>query len=431
MPVKGLKRVEMRQKVQTTSATVFRDTQYLELDVDKELEGNNGYHMTKCASRKLKSEANKANDNNSDDFKDVCDYFEKEPAPKFVTSINRSPFGIEFIEPKSCAILKELKKTEGETVGFLDATGEIARKPFSDSQPLLLHSLIVQLPNKVNKDAGDYGLIGGLLTNRQTQTQIAKMLISVKMNNISIEPVFDHVVSDNSKANINAILAAFNGMSIRTYLAIMWETWTNEGGSKKFTLLHLCVVHQLNQIKNDLKQVSNFCPDVTRNLLTMFCTLLSVRKFEEYEKILTMLLTILLRGNENDEEFQTALVEITKAAENKNWSDRLLELSEKETAEIEECEEIENLDEKQKSIYANSPFYKHALSISQQNEDCTTEIPSNPYYSPEFASKLLEKYIAFAPLLINVNPPKPVSVTKNPVIVIKSNFDSFFRGDFL
>lgn len=413
MPVRGKTREKLGKKLLKRAAINFRDDQYDTVSEEREIEGNSGYRMTKNATRRLKSEAMKISDENIDDWEDIVLIAEKQnKKDTFITTVSRVPFSVFYVEPRSPEILNELKLLNKETVAYIDATGRLARKPFTSCKSLLFHGLVVYLPNlEPNKDAGDFGILGGMLTDRQTQSQIATMLNYIKMKNFDIHPLVDHIVSDNSRANFNAILAVLNSQTITKYLKYLWTIWQGEEHNAGLTLLHLCVVHLLRQWKEDLRKSFDI-DNVIINMMKIFCKLALVRSFAAYEIIIHDLFVLLLSKNENSEEFIAANSTLTKFCEGTFetmlGNENMPEQEEKENEEVTLEEEIE-VD----SLYRQSPFYQHGKNVleSVAMKVKETDNVTNPYYSPQLANDFLVKYVSIAPLFININPPKEVQLT--------------------
>lgn len=417
MPIRGKTRAKLGKKLLKRAAINFRDEQYETVSEEREIEGNSGYRMTKNATRRLKSEAMKLSDENRDDWEDIVQIAEKQTKnDSFITNLSRIPFSVIYVEPRSQEILIELKKLNGETVAFLDATGRLARKPFANCKPLLFHGLVVYLPNvEANTDAGDFGILGGMLTERQTQTQIAVLLNNIKMRNLDIHPLVNHVVSDNSRANFNAILAVLNNQTITKYLDYMWQIWEGAENNPDLTLLHLCIVHLLRQWKEDLRKTFDN-DSVKINLMKIFCKLALVRTFAAYEKIIFDLFVLLMCKDENSDEFIAANSTMTELCEG-NF-DKMLgsEEDKPDQEEIDENEENElKRDENDnESLFKQSRFYQHgknlldSVTLEQLEEDCT-EV-TNPYHAPQLANDFLVKYLSIAPLFVNINAPKEVKL---------------------
>lgn len=417
MPIKGKIREKLGKKLLKRAAINFRDDQYDTVSEEREIEGNSGYRMTKNATRRLKSEAMKISDENKDDWEDVVQIAEKQiKKDSFVANVSRVPFSVIYTEPRSREILNELKKLNGETVAYLDATGRLARKPFANCKPLLFHGLVVYLPNlENNKDAGDYGIIGGILTERQTQTQIAVMLNNIKMKNLDIHPLVDHVVSDNSRANFNAILAVLNSQTITKYLDYMWNIWQGAEQNPDLTLLHLCIVHLLRQWKEDLRKTYDN-DSVKINLMKIFCKLALVRDFQAYEKIISDLFVLLLAKDENSDEAIAANSTMTELCEG-NF-DKMLGSDKPDQEEIEE-NALGRVEDENEALFKKSRFYQHGKNLLDSvtlklEEDCT-EV-TNPYHAPQLANDFLVKYLSIAPLFININAPKEVQLTMHNFI---------------
>lgn len=411
MPIKGERQKSFRKESKTKSATVFRDDHFPDetLTNERALEGNETYHVSKDNARKIKSKALQEDDLEKDDIQDVIAWHKKEKEDKkeFIQTISISPFGVLLLDPDFMKVLQVLREL-GRVIGFIDATGGLCRRPFKDCPAILLHALIVYLPSLSNTP-GDYYMLGGLLTASQTQSSIGMLLNSISMKSYKYLPVLDDIVSDNSWANLNAACVTLNSMTFQQYLSMAYEVWFSENVYGKVTLIHLCTVHLIKQFKNDLGK-HNFASSVKYNLLRIFCCLCLTRTIDIYEELLQLIFTMLVCPDENNDDFKNALAKLDDFCLNKD--DMLHQRTENDEKMKREISAKNDLDSQEEEVlYKNSLFYSNSKRLLDEvtlNFE-SSEAATNQYFNPSFAEVFCQKYLAVAPLFINIKHPIEVS----------------------
>lgn len=78
--------------------------------------------------------------------------------------------------------------------------------------------------------------------------------------------MFKNVVSDFSKANLNAISSAWNNLSLNEYLDIMYDYVKDVAKPKNIIFIHLCYAHLIKNFErfiskyfSDKNQIRNSC----------------------------------------------------------------------------------------------------------------------------------------------------------------------------
>lgn len=403
------------KELRTKSAKTFRDDRYEELSESDEIQGNMGYYVSKGSARKMRSQALKENDLSPSDFEDLIKRFDDESInDRYMRQVSSRPFRIVMARKKSINVLRALKELYGHLLVHVDATGGIVRKLYSTQKQILYHSMVVRLPRFNEKENGDIYAAVEMLTDSQTQNDISAMFDIHKMDSYQIYPLIDDVTTDYSWANLNALCLCFNGLSITQYLEMLHNIWSNQGDNVPNTLIHLCIAHLSKTFRDDVRK---FYPDLKHiqiNLQRMFCVFLFVRENTTYTSFLKMFIKLLMTKDKNSDSFEENISDIDQMCQSQDIEECMKSVTNGQddidqdlnNAQLETAEDLEI----QNSIYARSSFFKEAMVLKEGVQDSpdSPEIITNEYYSPEFLDEFLKKYIAFAPLFININHPRQV-----------------------
>lgn len=219
LPVTGVIRKEMLAEGLTTSANVLRDKNYEKLTNEQKNAGNDGFMLTKSNTRKIRSLALCNQDLDPDDFIDLLKrYDEQKKKDKFIQFVGLRPFYLTFFRNEHINVVVALKEKFGYARGHFDGTGCVVRKTEeSDNKqnPINYHALVFRLPPENPKESGNLFALAGLLTDNNSQSTLTQFLQTIAFMAIAVpRPFMTEIVSDNCRANINAILFAFNSMTL-------------------------------------------------------------------------------------------------------------------------------------------------------------------------------------------------------------------------
>jgi hypothetical protein len=297
-----------------------------------------------------------------------------------------------------------------------------------ESKVIYYYALTSRLPPTPPEKYGTLLQNCGMVANSHNAGSIARMFDIFKyqfLNTYKLEswPLFSDITCDFSFALINAILIGLNNTNLVSYLHTIHGMWHQKARGEKvniqITLLHLCMAHIFKTLSGDLPKYFKSTA-VQHNFKKIFALLALCRTQQEFENTLSCLFALCLLPKRT--EIYTKTINDLQQMSNEVNSKMVLGDLEEDLKTRQCFEHLEATENKETSIYQNSPFYHDALALKRKFlETCQHEIDMslsdndlaiNGHYSTNFLDLFLKKYISLAPLFINIISSRQVNLQK-------------------
>lgn len=275
---------------------------------------------------------------------------------------------------------------------------------------LLYYTGVINVKNK-DKRTGTNLPCFEMVSSRQSQYYIQQWLeyvvLQFKKNHPSSWPVFRYAITDYSRALLNSVCFAFNGVNLLLYINITYDWLMNTAKLHfdEFTHIHLCYSH-IKQIffrilKKHYSSKTNAL--LRRNLLIY---LDKIANEVNYSRIKTywLILSKICRTKRLSES-RIEMMQFDNIISQTNTSKELVN----DVIEDDYCENVmfsENSNSNEKSLYKRMKYYMdlellvndHKNFMNKDAEDQIAESNINPYYNPDFVHEVERDFFSILPL---------------------------------
>lgn len=316
------------------------------------------------------------------DLDPVIDVMKQAAREEFkLIDLSVSPFRCSLVSQRQVNVVLDFAKKHPNELrrAHFDATGSILSKLSPENPEMMLYFLI--FPMKTMKDNMHHLRFNVAEFISESQKAITIELFLRHVISFSDVALFHEIVLDGSWAEINAVIKAFNNISVKAYLQLTFDIITSGDESKLSSLVVLqeCSSHLTKTMKDDIKK--HYDNREACNIISsMLGNIFNTRSWDEANTRVSSLIIVLKSPKQND-----AVINALQASQEEVF---LSQDSQNETQHIDKRE--------YKQIYKDSAFYQHFASVAETFEPELTG-DQNMLYSPEFLQQALKKYIAFLP----------------------------------
>lgn len=258
--------------------------------------------------QKVRSEALAQSDRARNSISDLMQELEHEKLTQqsFIQKIDLHPFSTIIFNEENFKILQAVLR-KGENVQLnIDATGGLLKK-VSD-RPLLHHTII--LPIKSNMENSRHILfnIAEMITvdNCGFNIEYFLRLLKTKFLASTKEKRLAHAfITDKSFANIGAIIASQNNMSLSEYLSATFEICEESKPIGNLTLVLLCSSHLSKNWKLDINKFFGKLEKQQKFFLySLIGNVMNIQDYEELKIYIKLLIRIFCCRTQDKEYFQ-------------------------------------------------------------------------------------------------------------------------------
>lgn len=396
--LRGPHRKLTKKSLQFAQPSTIHDQIVNEMDVDLASKNQNFQftHSLKTL-QKARSELACVNDEHRNDSADIVlrlskFNYEHHYIHKFIT-----PFTIYLGIPEQIQLLISFPNL---TLHF-DATGSVVRKPYAYSKRVYYYAGVVCISHKI------YPLLE-IITNHHTAASLSDSLKHFKnlwcSSNIRWSP-FKEVTTDWSWASINAILLAWNDLTVLDYLKICHRN-INSSNQLEITPVYTCYPHFMKMVSRKL--FNDHVKSTTRSfVLEIVAILVHCDSYRLLKQCIEFAFIIFSYPKINN-TVQKALDDLYKVQiGQKDVRTFYADIGTSDN-DFEDPDESEEEPEDTKPNHGNnkavsklSPFYIDILPIKIQVEKVVKVLPNelsdNPYYCLPFISYAMNRLIPFIP----------------------------------
>lgn len=411
--LKGKNREHVRNILKNQYAVHFQNKERLICDLKLKDKGNLGDYKALPVYNKVRQEALASQDHDKNDIEDLHKILKKQVdqnQPITIHSLSIDPFFVYFMSHAQLDVLIKLKKKYTHLIGHVDATGTIARCPQSVSGMMMYYAGVINVPN-VDEITGTNFTFMEMLTNKHTAFNIKLFLMYFKNYYLTYTtvkwPIMDHVVTDFSKALLNAISLGWNNLTLLDYVNLTYE-WLHKRNLDNHTTyvkIHLCYAHLCKNFSNIIKKHFNLKLDTSEmrfKLLNILKLLMHEKKYEQAKTTWKHLSAICSIQNSNEVQIHFIAIDSLIEEQNLNFSENNnYDASFKETEESNiQFDSVDN----DKAQYLQSKFY---IDFLDSSHNCTTSddkksIITNKYYRPNFVKEILTNFMPYYSLFAPV-----------------------------
>lgn len=412
-PITGEDTIQVTKEIMKSTPREYVLSQVESLSIKRILDGNLNFKISDCYARKLRSRGLSAADFHTNDYFDLLIREELETKNKFIQKVYRIPFFVIFLNEDALMALAKLKREILFSARYhLDATGSVVRQFELYMKTFYFYSLCIRVPAPDERGKGSLIEIASMVSASHSQITIGEFLgfVKIKLYDVLKDwPIFKHVVTDFSFATMNAVLLNLNSISFIDYINMKFAEFAGKVKHEEDSVnLHTCVAHLMKNFSSLIKK-HRFAKQEAVNLKKMFGILCKIRTWTNFKTFLELL--IMITTSEKLDDFSKRVLEnINEISTSYQLEEAFLNL------EFDEEEFTKHQDFNQesethfKTIYQNSKFHKFAMELLearlQSNLDsdrANAVAEKNPYYNMVFLKEFFKKFIAFAPLWININ----------------------------
>ena len=284
---------------------------------------------------------------------------------------------------------------------FIDATGGIVKKiGHKGGKRPLLYSIVA-------KGTNENVPVATFLTECHTAINIGDFLKQVVnySNALSGQDHQPQIVNTVfSWAILGAALKIYNDQDISEYLI---ATYNYQNCShplpKKFTVVHLCSAHIMNQISRRIPKATK--PNCRQFILGTFSKLIEANNYSDQKDICKMMITV-LGSKYLDENVETSLNNFAYIIKNQTTSIKQAKITFLEDDFLcdDDDDNPQNANvpsiEERDTIKRDSPYYQDTKQILDKIETepgITDE--ENPFYDKKFLTYLLDNVYPYLPLI--------------------------------
>lgn len=205
-----------------------------------------------------------------------------------------------------------------------------------------------------------------MITSQNDTTSISIFLKQYKsfvLRQLNIWPFVKAVVTDWSWALMNSVMAQWNEITMEKYLKMSYNYLKLKEMPKKCTVLLNCCAHIMHRVSKAIKQDFPELMKIKSFLLECFSLLILSRSLKEMKLSYRVILDITVTKKESTmkNDFDYIVAEKQQNMDKiRNMMSGVVNLEEKE---LDLGDEFLKLYAKSKTIYVNSPFYKHFWKI--------------------------------------------------------------------
>lgn len=389
--LRGVRRLLAKQHIKYLRPTNWRDKLLIKQSKHLKALGNDQGVVSKDAARRIKFEQVRSIDRDADSHIDICKmyldknwrtYIQKVALPQEIYLISKRP--IEILQAKNFALLKLSHNTL-----FFDATGSIMRKYEPESKRVFLYSLVAHLDAGPKKRGTLLPVAEGFLCSHYANC-VARFLMSLETfcaANKLKWPICKRVCTDWSTVLINAILKAWNCVTLEGYIdQCFYLCKKNE--YPKFIVIQLCCAHFIRIVEKDIKAFQKD-EEIASFYKLQVWKAINISKIDDFFIWLRCFLVVLLSPTETDDVIYSIdnLKNFVDGEPYKNWEEEHMSVA---TSVFP-------------STYKNSPFFYEGSKLFQEvKSEVKSATKTNSFYSEEFANVILKKYVPYTPLWTNI-----------------------------
>lgn len=318
----------------------------------------------------------------------------------FVQSIRSDPFGMLLTSTIQLKIWSMIQ--EDAPILFFDATGSILKDIPGQSKILLFSLVAHDKKNRLIVPIGEFFTTS--LTSRTISNFLSefKDLMAINLHSRVLNKFPKIIVLDFTWANINAILEAFNKVTIFQY--IQWaEELICKGNYKVNNLMNvkifLCSTHFLKIIINKVKKAKTSIDiQISKDFIVCFSLLQNSKLLKQFEDLLVDLLYIFTSKFLNEEIIER-LNRVKQKIKDRDSDIKYEQIKEFNDEKTEIVSYFTN--DHVESLIKNSPFTKHFATLLFVHKEKIKNIKdngfSNNYYYPKLF-KIIEDKLYILPL---------------------------------
>lgn len=236
-------REKVRLELFSTNASELQKDLMLSTDVDLKNKGNLGDYKGLQVLDQVRKETLALQDTSKDDILDLFNFMGTDSNLHYLMM---NPFTIFSISQKQMDVLQKLKKSAQKMIACIDATGKVVRRPRGVSNDILYYAGVINV-NLFDERNGINFPFMEMITEKQNYFNIKIFLEFFKIEfqkyaGAANWPIFTDVVTDFSRALLNAISVGWNMMTTIAYINLTYEWMNDRLTSKKNELvkIHLC-----------------------------------------------------------------------------------------------------------------------------------------------------------------------------------------------
>ncbi|KAF7993735.1 hypothetical protein HCN44_010330 [Aphidius gifuensis] len=376
--------------------------------------------------QKARSEILGENDRHPNDLADII--------LKIQEYKNNHPFIRHYIYPFTIYLgceeqINLLKIKGGSLILRFDATGTVIRIPYDGSKRVYIYVGVVVIDGKI------YPVLS-FITNDHKSSTIVDYLIYIKNywieNNVSWPP-FESFVSDMAWASINALMLAWNNITVLQYMKKIYNNIINNDKLPSgLILLFTCYPHLMEMISRRLKKTKIKGVQAKLCLEIIAVIAHSVDLNEMASRVENMMI-ILLSSKETNQvvdaiKYFSNLNEKIKSTIDEEKIKKKEEIIEK--VDISDTSDSSNKDKSiddnsddddddnddtmrsNEAIYIRSPFYRFFFNIYQKIKKKVEKVneweDDNKLFSKSFCFYLLKNLLPYAPIWTTIIHPEKI-----------------------
>ena len=407
-------RTEERQtiagKLNIEGTSNYYYQQYAEMDEAAKLSGNINQPKTLNVLRKIKSDAQKECQLDTDMMQEVriVQMFLRQQQKStsgdsgFVKLFSVDPFKVHMYSNRQLLLYLEANKAQKGVLHF-DATGSLIKKvPQQDSKRILLYSLVITNPVK-----GRVAIpVAEMISNTHYGTTVEHFLRSVidSLSVLSKCYMPRRIETDLSWALLNSVVEGFNKECMAAYIERTWNVvhqHVNKSDITKFTYVHVCSAHMVQLVSRMLKEKIPSDKGLRKFVLYTFSLMINTTDLPSVRDLFSNL-CIVLSSRRRTTKMERSLAALEACIKKQDATVQF-------TQDINDDNNVSppDVDEGKippKTMREASPYYQDFIGIYTQVIDDTTRLDKdtkltlNAYASPDVLKLILDRYMAIYPL---------------------------------
>ena len=404
LQIRGEERRRLQRELETKSVEKLVQEQCIQFnEFSSDTSQNSLLAIGTVVAQKVRSQMLAQQDEDKDPLVDVVKIKIKtdDQHNRIINSVGYYPVTVVLIPIDDLIKIKKTIDVQTTVLEF-DASGLFCKNPYAEPKlkANFLYSGVIKLKANARSSTETFHLVSMISTSHD-QITIGKLFAEFKLTCVShqVWPLFQHIVSDWSYANINGIMIGLNNIELKEYLVYVDQV--SDGlivPNDKIIDLSLCSTHLTKTLQKDVRNLKELSSDAKFDLVRIFTALTETTNklatFTLLEHILILLSSKLLdQAGLLSREFVNAHCANVDPPTNFQAEEELIEIQFEEPDQSEEnCPN-----------YLASPFYQKSMKVRDEIDlkklQENVETVANPLFSLEFREVLIRKYAPYLPLI--------------------------------